>query len=81
MTAERGLELRAGIMKRSAVSGSENSPCKSRKSAPGLCPASKVCRPGHGDIGNVTAGWLIFEVGRTIEQPEIGPIKDSGEFR
>ena len=36
----------AGIMKRSAVVESENSPCRSRKSAPGICPASKVCRPG-----------------------------------
>jgi hypothetical protein len=36
----------AGIVKRSSVLGSENSPCKSRKSALGICPASKVCRPG-----------------------------------
>jgi iron-sulfur cluster assembly protein len=35
-----------GIMKRSSVPESENSPCRSRKSAPGICPASKLCRPG-----------------------------------
>jgi hypothetical protein len=37
--------------------------------------------PGHGDIGNSTARRLIFEVGRTIEQPEIGLIEEFGEFR
>src|SRR6266853_4130832 len=36
---------------------------------------------GHGDIGNIAAGGLIFEVGRTIEQLEIGLIEDGGEFR
>ncbi len=36
---------------------------------------------GHGDIGNVAAGRLIFEVGCTIEQPQIGLIEGGGEFR
>src|SRR6266704_3460754 len=38
-------------------------------------------QPAGSDIGNVAAGGLVFEVGRTIEQPEIGLIEDSGEFR
>jgi hypothetical protein len=36
---------------------------------------------GHGDIGNAAAFGLIFKIGRTIEQPEIGLIEDAGEFR
>ena len=36
---------------------------------------------GHGDIGNGAAFGLVLEIGRTIEQPEIGMIEDTGEFR
>jgi len=32
-------------MNLSFVSVAENSPCRSRKSAPGMCPATKVLKP------------------------------------
>jgi hypothetical protein len=37
--------------------------------------------PGHRDIGNAAAFRLIFEIGGAIEQPEIGLIENTGEFR
>lgn len=36
----------AGIMNLRSVDWSENSPCRSRKSAPGICAVSNVCCPG-----------------------------------
>ena len=33
---------------------------------------------GHGEIGDVAAFGRGFEIGRTIEQPQIGPV---AEFR
>src|SRR5229473_4726909 len=44
-------------------------------------PSLKGVPSGYGDIGNVAAGRLIFEVGGTIEQPEFGLIEGGGEFR
>src|SRR5882757_7186816 len=44
-------------------------------------PSLKGVPSGHGNIGDVAAGRLIFEVGGTIEQPQIGLIEDGGEFR
>jgi hypothetical protein len=43
-----------GIMKRSRC-WIENSPCSREKSAPGICPASNVCRAVHGEMGGVAA--------------------------
>ncbi len=36
---------------------------------------------GYGDIGNIAAFRLIFEVSRTIEEPQIGLIEDGGKLR
>src|SRR5882672_10772971 len=44
-------------------------------------PRLESLPPGHGDIGNAAAFRLIFQISGTIEQPEIGPAEDVGEFR
>jgi len=44
-------------------------------------PGFESVPAGHGDIGNVAAGRLVFEIGGAIEQPEIGLNEDAGEFR
>ena len=36
---------------------------------------------GHGDIGNVAAFRLVFEIGGAIEQPKLGLAEHAGEFR
>jgi hypothetical protein len=44
-------------------------------------PSFKGVPPGYGDIGNAAAFGLIFEVGRTIEQAQVGLAQNISEFR
>ncbi len=35
---------------------------------------------GHREIGDAAALGRRFEIGRAVEQPQIGPIEDAGKF-
>jgi hypothetical protein len=82
MAAKRGLKLRGRRhheVKRRVLVGEfalQIQKIRSRN-----MPSLKGTPSGYGDIGNVAAGRLIFEVGGTIEEPEFWLIEGGGEFR
>jgi hypothetical protein len=82
MTAERGLELRDRRhheVKRRVLVG--KFALQIQKIRSGNMPGLEGVPPGYGDIGDIAAGRLIFEIGRAIEQSHIGLVEDGGEFR
>jgi len=44
-------------------------------------PGLEAMPSGHRDVRNVAAFGLILEIGRAIEQPEIGLAQNIGKFR
>ena len=67
-------------MKRSRVASSENSPCRSRKSAPGTCAFLEGLATGHGDVRVVAARRRRLEIGRAVVDPEIRLPECGGEL-
>jgi hypothetical protein len=82
MTAERGLKLRDGRHHEAKLRGGIGEfALQIQKIRSRNMPGFEGVSSGHGDIGNVAARGLVFEIGRAIEQSEIGMIEDIREFR